>query len=53
MNDKMLLAMNTVCPETLARLANDDDYWVRRGVAYNPNTPQYIRTYLKLQRTIE
>jgi hypothetical protein len=25
--------------ETLARLANDDDDSVRRGVAINPNTP--------------
>jgi len=26
-------------PETLERLANDEDYWVRYWVARNPNTP--------------
>jgi hypothetical protein len=39
MNDKMLLVLTTVCPETLARLANDNIWSVRHGVAENPNTP--------------
>jgi hypothetical protein len=39
-------------PETLDLLANDNIWNVRYLVAKNPNTPQYIRTYLKLQRTI-
>lgn len=36
-------------PETLELLANDEDPWVREEVARNPNTPQYIKTYLKLR----
>jgi len=49
MNDKMLLVMTTVCPETLERLANDDDSYVRCGVALNFFTPQYIKDYLKIK----
>ena len=37
-------------PETLERLANDKDWRVRYYVARNPNTPQYIRTYLKIKK---
>jgi hypothetical protein len=52
MTDKMLLVLTTVCPETLARLANDEEYWVRRDVARNPNMPQYILTYLKIKKLL-
>ncbi len=38
-------------PETLACLA-DDGYYVRLGVANNPNTPQYIKTYLRLKNVL-
>ena len=39
-------------PETLERLANDWSWSVRYGVAKNPNTPQYIKTYLKIKRIL-
>jgi hypothetical protein len=38
-------------PETLACLA-DDGYYVRLGVARNLNTPQYIKTYLRLKNVL-
>ncbi len=36
-------------PETLERLANDDYRSVRLYVARNPNTPQYLKDYLKFK----
>ncbi len=33
-------------PEILDRLAEDLDWFVRRYVARNPNTPEYIKDYL-------
>jgi hypothetical protein len=36
-------------PEVLERLANDKYWHVRSGVARNPNTPQYIKDYLKIK----
>ena len=46
------VAQNTnTSTETLERLADDENYWaVRRGVTNNPNTPQYILTYLKIKK---
>jgi hypothetical protein len=44
--DNYDLAINpNTPPETLELLANDE---VRCYVARNPNTPQYIKTYLKI-----
>ena len=41
-------------PKTLDRLANDYDWIVLRlEVANNPNTPQYIKTYLRLKNVLE
>ena len=38
--EKFRLVMSfTTSPETLARLVNDESWVVRRGVAFNPNTP--------------
>jgi hypothetical protein len=37
--DRRAVACSTNTPETLERLANDNHYNVRRGVALNPNTP--------------
>ena len=28
---------------------NFDKYWIREGVTKNPNTPRYIKKYLKIQ----
>lgn len=39
-------------PEILALLANDENSEVRYWLAENPNTPQYIKTYLKLAETV-
>jgi hypothetical protein len=36
-------------PEVLEKLANDNYF----GAAYNPNTPKYIKTYLKYQRYLK
>ncbi len=35
--------------ETLERLANDDYYGIHVAVTKNPNTPQYIKDYLKIK----
>lgn len=37
-------------PEALDRLANDDYFWVRRFVTRNPNTPQYVKDYIKIKK---
>ena len=39
MSNYELAENSNTSPETLARLANDEDYEVRRNVAINPNTP--------------
>jgi hypothetical protein len=39
MSNYNLARNHNTSPETLARLANDDDYWVCNMVAENPNTP--------------
>jgi hypothetical protein len=48
--ERCVVARNlNTSPETLERLANDDYFWVRRLVVNNPNTPQYIKDYLKIK----
>jgi hypothetical protein len=39
MNNYDLARSRNTTPETLERLANDEDYCVRYYVAFNPNTP--------------
>ena len=39
-------------PETLIRLVKDKDPCVRREAVKNPNTPQYIKQYIKINRTL-
>ena len=39
-------------PEALEHLANDEYSYVRWRVANNPNTPQYIKDYLKIKRIL-
>ncbi len=36
-------------PKALEQLATDEDSGVRYWVARNPNTPHYIKKYLKIQ----
>ena len=39
-------------PKSLEQLATDEDWRVRYWVAQNPNTPHYIKKYLKIQNQL-
>jgi hypothetical protein len=41
-----------ISPERLSILAIDKNWDVRCGVAENPNTPHYIKKYLKIQEQL-
>jgi hypothetical protein len=51
--DKVELARDpNTSPKTLEQLATDEDSEVRWEVANNPNTPHYIKKYLKIQKQL-
>ena len=39
-------------PKSLEQLATDEDFWVCYRVTQNPNTPHYIKKYLKIQKQL-
>jgi hypothetical protein len=51
--NKLEQASNPNTPtKTLEKLATDKSSYVRYWVAQNPNTPHYIKKYLKIQKQL-